>query len=136
MKIGEVTERLDISIDTVRYYEKIGLLKDVGRSAAGQREFTDGHLATLRFIKSAQKMGFSLDDIGNLLTFRANPKQSKPKIRALVMDKLEELNKQLIELQNLKDELTALTLACHATDASEPTRDDCPILDSFDKPSS
>lgn len=127
MKIGEVTAELGISVDTLRYYEKIHLLPNIKRSAAGQREYTAADMARVRFIKRAQKMGFSLDDIASLLAFRDAPAQSKPMVRNMVAEKLTEINHQLQELSALRDELTALTAAC------EVTEDNCPILDNFNK---
>lgn len=84
MKIGEVTAELGISVDTLRYYEKINLLTNIKRGAAGQREYTAADMARVRFIKRAQKMGFSLDDIASLLAFRDAPAQSKQIGRAHV----------------------------------------------------
>lgn len=127
MKIGEVTAELGISVDTLRYYEKIHLLPNIKRSAAGQREYTAADIARVRFIKRAQKMGFSLDDIASLLAFRDAPAQSKPMVRNMVAEKLTEINHQLQELSALRDELMALTAAC------EITEDNCPILDKFNK---
>lgn len=127
MKIGELTAELGISVDTLRYYEKIHLLPNIKRSAAGQREYSAEDMARVRFIKRAQKMGFSLDDIASLLAFRDAPAQSKPMVRNMVGEKLAEINHQIHELSALRDELTVLTSAC------EVTEDNCPILENFNK---
>ncbi len=78
-RIGDVAETLGLSVDTLRYYERIGLLPDVSRTQSGIRRYDENDLATLRFIKRAQLMNFSLSDIGALLEFRKNPGRSKKK---------------------------------------------------------
>jgi len=73
MRIGKVVESLDISADTLRYYEKIRLMPKVHRNNGGVRFYSDKDLSRLRFIKRTQKMGFSLEEIAALLSFRENP---------------------------------------------------------------
>lgn len=127
MRIGEVVAELGISADTLRYYEKINLMPRVHRSSAGVRAYSDKDLSRLRFIKRAQRMGFSLDEIAQLLGFRENPQQAKPKVRALAHQKLAVIEEHLVELSTLRDELRLLTNLCGASP------DGCPILDEIDK---
>ena len=65
--IGEVAKRAGVSAPTVRYYEEVGLLTRAPRSSAGYRRYTDGTIEELRFIRKAQALGFSLDEIGEIL---------------------------------------------------------------------
>lgn len=79
MRIGKIVEALNISADTLRYYEKIGLMSKVHRDHGGVPFYNDkDNISRLRFIKRAQKMGFNLEEIANLLSFRENPQQAKP----------------------------------------------------------
>ena len=126
MRIGEAVAALGISADTLRYYEKIKLMPRVQRNGAGVRFYSDKDLSRLRFIKRAQKMGFSLDDIAQLLGFRENPQKAKPKVRELAHHKLTEIEDHLSELGTLRDELRLLTNLCGVNP------DGCPILDKMD----
>lgn len=127
MKIGKVVEAMDISADTLRYYEKIRLMPRVHRNNGGVRFYSDKDLSRLRFIKRAQKMGFSLGEIADLLSFRENPQSAKPQVRELACRKLMEIEEHLTELGTLRDELRLLTNLC----GTSP--DGCPILDEIDK---
>lgn len=126
MRIGEVATTLKISADTLRYYEKIKLMPKVHRSAGGVRCYSDKDLSRLRFIKRAQKMGFTLQDIAQLLSFRENPQKAKPKVKELAHHKLEDIELHLSELTTLRDELRLLTNLCGTS------TDGCPILENFE----
>ena len=125
-QIGEVTKRLNISADTLRYYEKIHLLTPIARNASGLRIYNDKDLSQLKFIRRAQRMGFSLDEISKLLTFREAPQQAKPEIRLLAGDKLAEVENHLQELQILRNELKLLINLCTSSE------DGCPIIDGLE----
>ena len=127
MRIGEVVTTLAISADTLRYYEKIKLIPKVHRNNGGVRFYSDKDLSRLRFIKRAQKMGFSLEEITQLLKFRENPQKAKPKVRELAHHKLEEVEQHLTELTTLRNEQRLLTNLCGTREEG------CPILESFDK---
>lgn len=127
MRIGKVVTTLAISADTLRYYEKIKLMPKVHRDNGGVRFYSDKDLSRLRFIKRAQKMGFSLDEITQLLRFRENPQKARTKVRELAHLKLDEIEHYLAELTILRDELRLLTNLCGVS------KEGCPILESFDK---
>ena len=126
IRIGEVVAALGLSADTLRYYEKIILLPRVSRNDGGLRLYSDQDIAQLKFIKRAQKMGFSLEEIGQLLTFRGSPQQAKPQVRQLAREKLEVIEQHVEELAILRDELKSLVNQCGASDSG------CPILDELD----
>ena len=126
IRIGEVVAELGISADTLRYYEKIKLMPKVQRNNGGVRFYSDKDLSRLRFIKRAQKMGFSLEEIAQLLSFRESPQRAKPKVRELAHQKLTEIEEHLTDLSTLRDELRLLTNLCDAS------ADSCPILDKMD----
>ncbi len=126
-KIGEVAKLLNISIDTLRYYEKISLLNTIERTANGVRLYSDNDLSRIQFIQHAQKMGFSLDEIGQLLCFRDAPEIAKPHMRQLALEKLSAIESHINELTVLRDELQQLIEQC------QKSTGDCPILAKFDK---
>jgi MerR family copper efflux transcriptional regulator len=125
-QIGEVTRRLNISADTLRYYEKINMLPPIYRNASGLRSYCDKDLSRIKFIKRAQRMGFSLEEISQLLIFREAPQQAKPEIRKMAGDKLSDIEIQLQELQVLKNELTLLVNLCTGS------KEGCPIIEGLD----
>jgi MerR family transcriptional regulator, copper efflux regulator len=125
-QIGEVTRRLGLSADTLRYYEKIGLLPTVTRTLSGLRSYSEKDISRLRFIKRAQRMNFSLAEIGQLLGFRENPQTAKPHVQQLAYDKLQDVEQHLQELNTLRDELTLLVNLC------TNSNDNCPILTNLD----
>ena len=109
MKIGQVVDELNLSADTLRYYEKINLITNIVRSTSGIRLYEEKDLIKLRFIRRAQKMGFTLSDISQLLVFRDNPAEFE--IRTLALQKLKEIEEHMRELSTLHDELRELTEA-------------------------
>ncbi len=126
-RIGELVNAIGISADTLRYYEKIKLLTGIERNSGGVRYYSEKDCSRLRFVKRAQKMGFSLEEIRCLLVFRDNPQKSKPKVREMAHQKLEEIEHQLSELGVLRDELQLLTSLCHAD------TEGCPIIEGIDE---
>lgn len=126
LKIGQVSDKLGVSVDTLRYYEKIGLISGIERTDTGIRLYSVKNIATLKFVKRAQRMHFSLDEIKSLIRLRDEPETTKPRVRALAKAKLEEIETQIQELQSLRDELSELSTLCLAS------RGDCPILDRLD----
>lgn len=126
MRIGEVTQRLDISADTLRYYEKIHLLPPISRNSSGLRIYCDKDLSRLKFIRRAQRMSFSLKEIAQLLRFREAPQQVKPDVRQLAEEKLADIKSHLQELKALKNELQPMVDLCTGS------KDDCPIIAGLD----
>lgn len=125
-KIGNVTEQLGISADTLRYYEKIRLLPPVRRSASGVRNYDDRDLSRLRFIQRAKTMNFSLEEIARLLEMREDPQHAREDVRDLTHQKLQAVEDHLEQLDILRKELTLLVNLCHGSDAG------CPIIDNLD----
>ncbi|MGH1484738.1 MAG: heavy metal-responsive transcriptional regulator [Cellvibrionaceae bacterium] len=125
-KIGEVAQSLNISIDTLRYYEKIQLLENIKRTDKGIRLYSDTDIAKVQFIQQAQKMGFSLEEIGQLLHFRDCPQTAKPQVRQLALEKLAAIKSHITELVTLRDELMTLTKQC------QQSQGNCPILEKFE----
>ena len=126
-RIGEATEKVGISADTLRYYEKIKLLPTISRTDSGIRLYDERDLSRLRFIKRAQKMRFSLKEIGELLNMREDPQRARDDVRLLTRSKLTEVEEHLDELKILRNELRLLINLCTASE------DGCPIIESIDQ---
>jgi len=124
--IGEVTKLLGISADTLRYYEKIGLLPPISRTDSGIRVYDTRDISRLRFIRRAQKMQFSLKEIAELLKMREDPQHARDEVRILTRSKLSEVEEHLDDLQFLRNELQLLLNLCIASD------DGCPIIESIE----
>jgi len=119
-----------ITPDTLRYYEKIGLVPQPTRNTGGRRVYCEKDLARLRFVKRAQALGFTLHDIGRLLRLRENPVRCSKAVRTLAQQKRDALLTQLREINQMQRELSLLLNLCTGAD------DHCPILDELDKEAS
>ena len=126
-KIGEISELLGLSADTLRYYEKIRLLPKVSRNASGIREYDDKDISRLKFIQRAQKMNFSLAEISDLLKMRENPQKVRDEVRQLTADKLHEVDEHLQSLTTLRAELQLLLNLCQGS------KEGCPIIEGLDE---
>lgn len=129
-RIGDVARLTGLSTDTLRYYEKIGLLRPVGRAASGTRVYDQVDLSRLRFIQRAKTMNFSLEEIARLLEMREDPQHARDEVRELTHRKLEEVENHLEELDTLRKELTLLINLCRGSKAG------CPIIEDLDSKSS
>ena len=127
-QIGDVVIELGISADTLRYYEKIGLLKKVNRTQSGIRSYNDQDLSRLRFIQRAKTMNFTLDEISKLLRMRENPTGARKGVRELTRTKLIEVENHLKTLNTLRNELTLLINLCTGS------KNGCPIIDDINQP--
>lgn len=125
-KISEASELTGVSIDTLRYYEKIKLLNNISRTEAGIRIYNDNDISHINFIKRAQRMNFSLNEIKDLLDMRTDPQRACTEVRELTANKLKEVESNLAELSTLRNELQLLLNLCRASE------DGCPIIEEFD----
>jgi MerR family copper efflux transcriptional regulator len=122
LSIGKIAKKAGVGIDTVRYYERNGLLAPVARSASGYRRYGDLELARLRFIRRAQKLGFTLKEISSLLNLSA--RRNVAQVKRAAQTKLEDVDARIADLRRVRDGLALLIEACPGHgQASE-----CPIL--------
>lgn len=120
--IGQLASAAGVGIDTIRYYERSGLLKPATRSASGYRKYGEGELDRLNFIRRAQHLGFSLAEIGELLTIG-----SRGDVAAMYQAaklRLDDIDKRIAELHRVRDALSTLMSVC----PREGTDANCPIL--------
>lgn len=108
MRIGELAGRLAINPKTIRYYEGIGLLPDPERTPSGYRLYDEDDVERLTFIKTAQRLGITLDEIREILTFRERGDRPCDYVRAVLRREVAEIDQRLAELGALRDELVAL----------------------------
>ena len=125
MKIGTLAKRADVAIDTVRYYERQGLLPAPVRLASGYRDYDDGDVARLRFIRRAKALGFTLGEIGELLALSARRDGDMAGMKSAAQQKLADVDAKLAELQRIRQGLTDLVASCPGHGALAQ----CPILD-------
>jgi MerR family mercuric resistance operon transcriptional regulator len=124
--IGQLSRRAGIGIETIRYYERIGLMPRPPRTGGGRRAFGPDNLATLSFIKRCRELGFSLDDVRALLTLRASDRNCSD-VKSIASRHLKAVRVKLHTLSEIEGNLTALIARC-AGDAGP----ECPVLDALD----
>lgn len=125
---GKLASGGGVNIATIRYYEKRGLLPDAPRTRAGYRLYANDALRRLHFIKQAQLLGFSLDEIGELLALRMQPGTTCADIRQRARRKLATVDGKIQDLQRIKQALTRLAAACQG----EGPTSECPILEALE----
>lgn len=109
---GVLAREAGVHAETVRFYEKRGLLKEPERSLSNYRQYPVETVARIRFIKRAQELGFTLTEIGELLALRANPHGKNSKVKTLANEKLKIIKRKVCDLQKMQKALTDLTAAC------------------------
>lgn len=128
MNIGQAAKATELSAKMIRHYEKIGLLSATGRSVAGYRLYQDEDIATLRFIRQARQLGFSLDQIGELLALRQHQGKQRD-AKQLASAHLEVIEGKMNELRVMQQSLQVLIANCPGEDSV-----DCPIIDGLQNP--
>ena len=123
MNIGQAARQSGLSAKMIRYYESTGLLKAAHRTDSGYRLYQAEDLHSLAFIKRSRDLGFSLEEVGKLLTLWQDRQRASADVKALAMQHINELNRRIEELVSLRDTLGELVSHCQGDD-----RPDCPIL--------
>ncbi len=125
---SELAKQGGINLESIRFYEKQGLLPKPPRTASGYRVFSADSVRRVRFIKRAQELGFSLREIKELLALRLDPDTRCVDVRQRAEEKLGDIEQKIRDLQRMKKTLTRLAAACPGRGASS----ECPILESLD----
>lgn len=126
--IGSVAEAAGIPPKTIRYYESIGLVARAGRRPNGYRSYSEAEIRTLTFIKRARSLGFSVEEVRELLDLWRNKSRKSSTVKAVTAKHMEALDRKIAELQSLRAALSDLVKRCHGD-----ARPDCPILGELDK---
>ena len=112
MKIGEISKTTGIPVETIRYYEKIGLVPAPDRLASGYRQYRQSHLDRLLFIKRCRNLDMAQDEIRELIRLADQPDADCSEVDALLARHLSHVRERLQELANLEDTLQQLQQAC------------------------
>lgn len=128
LRIGDVSKRAGISVEAIRYYERLGLIRQAARTASGYRKFDPDVVRRLQFIQRAQVLGFSLEEIRELLELRLTPGARNRDVRQRAEAKVAGIEARIAELQRMRAALHDLTAAC----CGAGTVGECPILDALE----
>src|SRR5712691_1857341 len=128
MTIGQLARSAGVGIETVRFYERQGLLEEPARKDSGYRQYEEDVVARLRFIKRAKELGFSLKEIKELLALRVNPTTTCAEVRSKAHAKVADIEEKIETLQKMKKALVKLTKTCNG----QGPVSECPILDALE----
>ena len=129
LTIGKLAKRIDLNIETIRYYERRGLIPKPRRRESGYREYSDETTIRILFIKHAKDLGFSLKEINELLSLKLDPGTSCSEVRKKAEIKIEDIEGKIKTLRKMKKALLKLTKICSG---SGPVSE-CPILEALEK---
>ena len=125
LTIGKLAKQMGIGVETLRYYERRGLVEPQSRTSSGYRMYDNDARRRLRFIRRAQTLGFSLDEVSELLSLSDRPSESAEEVKRLAREKIEDIEMRIRDLERMKTALSELEEQCpgHAGTTAE-----CPIL--------
>jgi MerR family copper efflux transcriptional regulator len=126
MNIGSVAHRSGVPTKTIRYYESVGLIPPAARSDNGYRHYSEVDVQTLRFIQRARQLGFTVEDVAQLLELWRDKARASADVKALARRHIEQVEAKLGELESIRRVLQDLVARCHGDE-----RPECPILDEF-----
>lgn len=121
--IGKAAELSGITPKMIRHYESLELIPQAARTAGDYRVYTATDIHTLRFIRRARNLGFSMDEIGTLLGLWRNQRRASGQVKRLALKHIAALDHKIVELQSMRNALAELAECCHGD-----ARPDCPIL--------
>ena len=131
LKIGQVAKRSGVKIDTLRYYERLGLLDEPTRTASGYRQYEPDVVARLQFIRRARGLGFSLRETRELLDLRGS-QGAQAEVREVAAARLAQIEVKLAELEGIRRVIEEITTTC----AGMGPTSDCPILAALEEKAS
>ncbi len=126
MQIGQAASATGVSAKMIRHYESVGLFPNAQRTDAGYRQYSDKDVSSLRFVRQARDLGFSIGQIRELLALWQDRRRPSRQVKALAQAHIAELEAKLHELQAMKATLAHLVHACNGDD-----RPDCPIIENL-----
>ncbi|WP_082702323.1 Cu(I)-responsive transcriptional regulator [Pseudacidovorax intermedius] len=129
LTIGQAAAHSGVSARMVRHYERLGLLPPVARTEGGYRLYGEADVHTLRFVKRARDLGFSMDEIGRLVGLWQDRGRSSADVKRIAREHLEDLDRRIAELQAMRGTLAHLIHGCRGDG-----RPDCPILEDLAGP--
>lgn len=129
MKIGEVAKLSNVGIETIRYYERKGLLAEPERRPSGYRQYDQSVVARLQFIRRTKELGFTLAEIGELLELWFDANTRCEHIRRRADEKIADIEDKIRSLQKMKRSLKKVVSECESQDSLS----NCPLLEGLDK---
>lgn len=129
LSIGQLAKAAQVNVETVRYYEREGLLPRPARRASGYRYYPSATVTRLQFIKRSKDLGFSLKEIAELLVLRVDPHTCCADVKQRATAKLADIQRKIADLQRMQHALIGLTEACSGQGPTSA----CPILDALEK---
>lgn len=130
LRIGELAKRADVNVETIRYYERRGLLASPPRSRSGYRLFQADAVSRIAFVKKAKALGFTLTEISELLELRVDPGRGCEDVEARAQRTIGRIEGKIEELERMRAALQRLATACQA---GQPTSA-CPIIEDLESP--
>ncbi len=127
MTIGTVARLADVGVETIRFYERKGLIPEPPRTESGYRQYPEETVSRIRFIKRAKELGFSLKEIGELLALRISPAATCEDIRVRAESKIADIEERVQTLHRMRKALAKLTAACRGGGSVS----ECPILEAL-----
>lgn len=124
VNIGQAARLSGVSAKMVRHYESLGLLPKVGRTDSGYRQYSEAEVHTLRFIKRSRDLGFSMEEIAELVGLWQNRRRASASVRRIAQKHADDLTQRIEAMQAMRQTLAHLIHCCHGDD-----RPDCPILE-------
>ncbi len=128
LKTGELAKRAGVNVETLRFYEREGLIPEPPRRMSGYREYPAESIQLIRFIKRAQELGFSLREVRELLALRVESGTTCADVRQKASEKVSEVRQKIADLQAIERALGTLTATC----SGDGPLTECPILDCLD----
>jgi DNA-binding transcriptional MerR regulator len=130
VRIGEIAGQVSINVQTLRYYERRGLLPAPSRCPSGYRDYDAATIGRVRFIRHAQCLGFTLEEIGELLALRVDSGAACPDVERRARATIARVDQQLVALRRMRRVLVRLAGACR----SRAPTGDCPVLHAIERP--
>lgn len=127
LSIGKVAKQAGVSVETIRFYERKGLLQEPVRKESGYRQYTEQDIKKLVFIQHAKNLGFSLNEIRELLSIQTDTNASSREIKSIAEHKLQDIEEKIRMLQKIRRTLKPLVEKC----PGEGPTSECPILDAL-----
>lgn len=128
LKSGELAKAAGVNVETLRYYEKRGLIPEPPRRESGYRQYPPESVDRLIFIKSAQELGFTLEEIKDLLALRVDESATKAQVRQHAQAKVAQIDAKIAALSQMRSALSHMIDQCHG----EGPTSDCPIIESIE----
>ncbi|MBO0796705.1 MAG: MerR family DNA-binding protein [Ktedonobacteraceae bacterium] len=128
LSIGQVARRAGVGVETVRFYEREGLLEEPPRRASGYRQYSEQVVKRIHFIKRAQQLGFSLKEMMELLMLRVDGQTSCEEVKRHTEAKIAQVEQKLLDLQRMRQALLQVASLCE----EEGPRSRCPMLDALE----